>query len=256
MCAQALLNRYLKEYFPLDSVISEEDSGSVKDALKMIKLCNNFLPNDLQFANEAEFVDCLDWNPRHPTRRWTIDPIDGTKGYLRNDQYAICIALLENNIPIFSVLGCPNLDSGKIFYAEKHKGSYEASLDSLQFTPIHCDPNSKVLCRSVETGHGDMDKVSQVSRRINFATCQMDSQCKYVMVATGRAGLYLRYSCTGTVEKIWDHAPGYLLVLEAGGTVCDENGKEIDFSSNRLISNSGVLSSSNADVLKFITKNA
>ena len=45
-----------------------------------------------------------------PTGRfWTIDPIDGTKGFLRNDQYAIALALIEDGQVVLGVLGCPNL---------------------------------------------------------------------------------------------------------------------------------------------------
>jgi len=40
---------------------------------------------------------------------WTLDPIDGTKGFLRRQQYAICLSYIQNGIPIVGVMGCPNL---------------------------------------------------------------------------------------------------------------------------------------------------
>ena len=38
-----------------------------------------------------------------------LDPIDGTKGFLRNDQYAVALALIEDGKPVLGVLGCPNI---------------------------------------------------------------------------------------------------------------------------------------------------
>jgi 3'(2'), 5'-bisphosphate nucleotidase len=57
-----------------------------------------------------------------PDRYWTLDPIDGTKGFLRGDQYAIALALVEHGEVVLGVLGCPNLPNpdgsrGAIFAA-------------------------------------------------------------------------------------------------------------------------------------------
>ena len=42
-------------------------------------------------------------------RYWTLDPIDGTKGFIRGDQYAIALALIEQGQVKVGVLGCPSL---------------------------------------------------------------------------------------------------------------------------------------------------
>ncbi|XP_022848107.1 PAP-specific phosphatase HAL2-like [Olea europaea var. sylvestris] len=41
-------------------------------------------------------------------RFWVLDPVDGTLGFLRGDQYAIALALIEDGEPVLGVLGCPN----------------------------------------------------------------------------------------------------------------------------------------------------
>lgn len=44
-----------------------------------------------------------------PTGRyWVLDPVDGTLGFVRGDQYAVALALLENGKVVVGVLGCPN----------------------------------------------------------------------------------------------------------------------------------------------------
>merc|ERR1740117_580991 len=42
-------------------------------------------------------------------RFWVLDPIDGTKGFLRREQYAVCLGLVEDGEVLVAVLGCPNL---------------------------------------------------------------------------------------------------------------------------------------------------
>jgi 3'(2'), 5'-bisphosphate nucleotidase len=76
-------------------------------------------------------------------RYWTIDPIDGTKGYLRKQQYAVCLALLEDNEVSVGVLGCPNLpfpeiqkslvspNLGTLMWASKNNGAFQVRMLSL-----------------------------------------------------------------------------------------------------------------------------
>ena len=67
-------------------------------------------------------------------RYWTLDPIDGTKGFLRGDQYAVALGLIDDGEVILGVLGCPNLPNsdgsrGAIFSAVE--GSCEAFYGAL-----------------------------------------------------------------------------------------------------------------------------
>lgn len=65
-------------------------------------------------------------------RLWTIDPIDGTLGFLRKEQYAVCLALIVNGQVELGLLACPNLGTnsvddeakGVLFLARKGEGSW------------------------------------------------------------------------------------------------------------------------------------
>lgn len=46
-------------------------------------------------------------------RFWVLDPVDGTLGFVRGDQYAIALALIEDGEPVLGVLGCPNYPMNK-----------------------------------------------------------------------------------------------------------------------------------------------
>lgn len=63
---------------------------------------------------------------------WALDPIDGTKGFLRGDQYAVCLALMVDGKVQAGALGCPNLpvdpanpdgEKGIMLSVERGKGA-------------------------------------------------------------------------------------------------------------------------------------
>ena len=65
--------------------------------------------------------------------RWVIDPIDGTKGFLRGEQYAVALGLIENGKVVLGVLGCPNLPgprgTGALFSGVSGQGAQVHELD-------------------------------------------------------------------------------------------------------------------------------
>jgi len=117
--AQALVLNYLHQAFPKDSFIAEESSASLvqdeslaQQVLTATSLDSlDLVKTSIDLGKEYEGWDD-DMNPR-PPRVWCLDPIDGTKGFLRGrrdgGQYCVALALLENGIPTIGVLGCPNL---------------------------------------------------------------------------------------------------------------------------------------------------
>lgn len=71
----------------------------------------------------------------------------------------------------------------------------------------------------------------------------MDSQAKYGCLARGDGGVYMRMPTNKAYrEKIWDHAPGSLLITEAGGAISDSHGTPLDFGAGRTFpENNGVI---------------
>lgn len=73
---------------------------------------------------------------------WTLDPIDGTKGFLRGEQYAVCLALLVDAKVQVGVMGCPNLPvdasnpggpKGCLFIAVRGRGAEQVRIPALPF---------------------------------------------------------------------------------------------------------------------------
>lgn len=184
-------------------------------------------------------------------RFWTLDPIDGTKGFLRGDQYAIALALIERGEVVLGVLGCPNLtnpdgSTGATFVAVEGRCDVVTAAGT---SPVRVAAPATLadarFCESVESGHSDHDASAQVAERLGIRTepFRIDSQCKYGAVARGDASIYLRLPTRpGYVEKIWDHAAGMFVVTQAGGRVTDVTGAPLDFSRGaRLEANRGVI---------------
>ena len=101
------------------------------------------------------------------------------------------------------------------------------------------------FCESVEKAHSSQSHSALIAQRLGITEppFRIDSQCKYAAVARADASIYLRLPTRKDyVEKIWDHAAGWRVIVEAGGQVTDVYGKPLDFSLGRgLANNKGVI---------------
>lgn len=264
--SQAMICRELDAAFPHDPILGEEDAAELRSQEQMMFLQR--IQDELSATGqECGADDICKWIDRggakgQHDRFWTLDPIDGTKGFLRGEQYAVSLALLIDGKIEVGVLGCPNLspnggevsrdlaESGSLFYAVKGGGAWVVSADDLERPkPIRvreiADSVRARFCESVETGHSSHGQSERMAEILGISTppLRMDSQAKYATVARGEADIYLRLPTRkGYQENIWDHAGGVLIVEEAGGKVTDVHGRELDFSRGpKLTENQGVI---------------
>ncbi|ORY49029.1 3(2),5-bisphosphate nucleotidase HAL2 [Rhizoclosmatium globosum] len=265
--AQAIVNALLSSSFPEDPIVGEEDSKdlhadhSMRD--RVLELVNSVQESPMTADQMTKFIDLGNYAGGAEGRFWTLDPIDGTKGFLRGEQFAVCLALVNNGKVELGVIGCPNLpvdlskpegERGCLFIATRGYGAFTRSFASETLTKIKTtnvkNANETVFCESVEAGHTSQSESAQIAQMLHISgdSVRMDSQCKYGVVARGDAGIYLRLPVSDTYEeKIWDHAGGMLIVQEAGGIVTDIDGKPLDFSVGRTLkSNKGVVATSKA----------
>ena len=198
-------------------------------------------------------------DPRHGAC-WTLDPVDGTKGFLRGGHYAIALAWLEGGTPVEGAMACPVLDlnaanvtsvvpPGVIALAARGQGARVSSLGDNSFRPLVCnnwkrgDPIRLAL--SFEAAHGNADVATELAGRVgDVSSCvRVDSSGKYVLVAAGRADAYLRIPRDiRRAECVWDHAAGVCIAREAGCVACDLDGNELDFGRGpTLNANRGVI---------------
>jgi 3'(2'), 5'-bisphosphate nucleotidase len=270
--SQALIGRMLGEAFPNDPLVGEEDSAALRAPSESATLAQvtHFVARLAKEATPSAVCAWIDRGCASPARRfWTLDPIDGTKGFLRGDQYAVALALIEDGQVQVGVLGCPNLKDGflpdfsellfrngcgSLAVAVRGGGAWVTALEGTDsFTRLcvssQLDAAHARILRSFESGHTNISQIDLFAQALGVQAkaVRMDSQAKYAVLAAGQGELYLRLLSPNQPnyrEKIWDQAAGALIIEEAGGCVTDLDGKPLDFTAGRELShNRGILAS-------------
>lgn len=263
---QAIVARALQQQFPDAVLVGEEDSGVLQepDQAEVLASVSSFVKQSVPDATDESVCEWIDRGNGEPGERfWTLDPIDGTKGYLRGEQYAVALALIESGQVQLGVLVCPNLalnatvegkPSGLVMIAQRGKGCYRASMDDpTALEQCHVSktdnmPDARLL-RSVESGHTNTGRMGELvdALKIKADPVCLDSQAKYAVLACGGGEALLRLLSSSRPdyrEMIWDQAAGSIVIEEAGGRITDLSGNDLDFSQGKtLAQNSGVCAS-------------
>ncbi|KAJ5226077.1 3'(2')-5'-bisphosphate nucleotidase [Penicillium chermesinum] len=290
--AQALIIQAIRKNFPNDEVVGEEEASSLRQdkdlSAEIWRLVKDIKLDDAEsdsllggpLASEESMLDAIDQgnSPGGPKGRiWALDPVDGTKGFLRGGQYAVCLGLIVDGDVKVGAIGTPNLPiddtapidsntgaqqsatsgNGVLFSAVLGEGATSRPLTSgvlapskpISMRPVP-DITQAVFCEGVEAAHSSQGDNAAVAQRLGItnASVRLDSQAKYCSIARGAGDIYLRLPVKKDYqEKIWDHAAGDILVREAGGQVTDIYGARLDFSKGRtLAANKGVVAAPKA----------
>jgi 3'(2'), 5'-bisphosphate nucleotidase len=196
--------------------------------------------------------------PRAGEPHWTIDPIDGTKGFILGAQCSICLAMIDGRDTELGVLGCPRMGPrgdlgvhlhgpGVVYGAVRGGGAFEWGPDGAPAPVVRAARPGGPLrwARSLNRGANAMPSRLEPHLAAGgpLASSSMDSQCKYALVARDDADLVVRLPRSpGHRECIWDHAPGTCIAAEAGAVVTDVRGAALDFShGEQLAANEGIL---------------
>lgn len=283
--AQALLIKTLHDAFPDDKFLGEEDSAVLRADLALRDKTFHLLSSiegvsDLQ-ANGAllpkpksveEMLDLIDLGGRgtggDKGRFWVMDPVDGTAAFLKGQQYAVALALIENGREVVGVLGCPNV-----------------SVDMTRLSEENVEKNGLGIMLSAVRGQGSSIRemtvnglkaatplqglASSISAKLHIIDCAAATDSRHDIVArlahffgatfpnTEIWSSHIRYAALiiggGDVHflvpaspackiHIWDHAGAQLIFTELGGKVTDLDGKAIDFGAGRdLCQNRGLI---------------
>jgi len=261
--SQAVVCRLIRKKFPADIIVAEEDSAELRkpDHLRILDQVASYVNEFVPDSSKGDVCSWIDLRSHSVADRfWALDPIDGTKGFLRGDQYAVALALIEYGTVRLGVMACPHLyldrdhpgeKRGCLFYALRGKGSFQMDIDGRDGRILSVskaeDPSEATFTESIDPEHSNHLIHQGLARKINISkpSLRMDSQAKYGIVARGEATFYLRVPSSSEPdykEKIWDHAAGSIIAEEAGGKVSDLLDHPLDFSSGiRMEKNHGIL---------------
>jgi 3'(2'), 5'-bisphosphate nucleotidase len=265
--SQALISHILQENLGDICLVGEEDSTNLATdnqnmALQQITTYVNTIFPGTETEEACNWIDFGNANPSD--NYWTVDPIDGTKGFLRGDQYAVALAFVEKGEVKLGVLGCPNLangmnpdksSEGSLVFAVRNEGCYflplTSEIDLSSKSQMEVSKNESLndisLLRSFESGHTNADSITELAAKLGITNepIRMDSQAKYSLLAGGKGEIILRLLSPTRLdykEKIWDQAAGAIILEEAGGKITDLSGKPLDFTQGRTLKeNTGVL---------------
>jgi len=166
--------------------------------------------------------------------RWIVDPIDGTRNFVRGIPYwATLLALEEGGEVTLGVIHAPA--TGELFYARKGRGAFAdgkrlrvSDVDRLDRAfLVHGSLN---LLHQTEHWDGFIGLVDATERQRGYGDYHA-----YTFVARGQAEL-----CVEVDVKPWDLAAIKILTEEAGGRFTDLEGKPTIYSGNALVSNGRV----------------
>jgi 3'(2'), 5'-bisphosphate nucleotidase len=242
-------------------LVGEEDASSLRtdESRPLLDLVVGAVSHAIGPVEADAVLDAIDRGRGAAGERFlTLDPVDGTKGFLRRQQYAISLGLIEAGRPVAGAVGCPNLAlaEGRYDQADATGSFAGAVLGEGAFLEVAPGERRAVriadwsagqpirACESFESAHSRQDLSVELLAAVGApgTPARLDSQAKYVVVARGGADIYMRLPVKpGYREKIWDHAAGALVASEAGARVTDVDGRPLDFGQGReLTANRGV----------------
>jgi 3'(2'), 5'-bisphosphate nucleotidase len=156
-------------------------------------------------------------------RFWLVDPLDGTKEFVkRTDEFTVNVALIRNGLPTLGVVEAPAL--GTLYAGIAGKGACRINPRGDRDS-IHVNHDFSRGLRVVGSrSHGDPELMDRYLKDVNvrdFLT--VGSSLKFCRIAEGEADLYPRFG--RTME--WDTAAGHAVLLAAGGRVDTLDGKPL-----------------------------
>ncbi|MDC8000242.1 3'(2'),5'-bisphosphate nucleotidase CysQ [Aequorivita todarodis] len=212
--ANAVINRYLKTTgIP---IISEEN-------------------------RQLEFSERKDW-----TRCWIVDPLDGTKEFIkRNGEFTVNIALVDNGKPVLGVIYVPV--SKELYFTAKDGNvskkivvSPEAiSVEEIIEKAVTIGPSAitsavKIVGSRSHLNEDTKNFISEIEKGNKVEIVSKGSSLKFCLVAEGLAHIYPRYA--PTME--WDTAAGHAICNAAGVAVIDQTtGKPMQYNKPNLLNN-------------------
>ena len=256
---QATVTSCLRELDPNTPLVAEEEAQHLSQDEELCQEVLSVAQRELPNLTKTELQSLIGYSSHKTTQKfWTLDPIDGTKGFLRGANYAIALGLVEDNIVISGVLACPKLKvqghEGVLLAAQRDGGCWIQDLDGktewakVQVSSVDKPKNARIL-HSYEATHTNLPEITALREHLGIEVdgIGLDSQAKYALLAAGEGELIFRLphpKKPNYKEKIWDHAAGLMCLHEAGGKITDMNGTDLDLSQGySFLKNTGILAS-------------
>lgn len=208
--------------------VTAADRGA-EECIKQI--ISKEFPNHTFFGEEGEKTDLSG----HKGYTWIIDPIDGTKSYIRgNPLFGTQLALMHDGELALGVSNVPLMN--ELLYAEKGGGAY-LNGKRVNVSKIGTVEDSYMSHGSLKyfIRRGSINQLLDLSQRVKLARGIGDCW-GYHLVAEGKVEIMAEADI-----KLWDIAAAVVIIEEAGGKVTELDGKPISPSTSSVLASNGAV---------------
>ena len=165
------------------------------------------------------------------SRFWLVDPLDGTREFLkRNGEFTVNIALVDNGVPVFGVIQSPV--SNAVWHGAPGHGAFRRDGDHERAITTR-RPATFPLRVAASRSHLDPRTAALLQRLGEHETIGLGSSLKFCLLAEGGMDAYPRMGPTSE----WDTAAGQAILEAAGGCVLDLQGRPFRYNQRDTLLN-------------------
>ena len=207
-----------------NSPVTEADLAANEIILAGLKSLTPEIPVISEEVRIPEYAERSKWQ-----YYWLIDPLDGTKSFIRgDDQFTVNIALIKGNYPVFGVVHSPIEQN--TYWGVSGQGAYrfhgtDGEPQSISVRPFARSPVTIIAPMTRTLGRVQIFRENLEAHSIESEILNSSSSIKFCRVAEGVADLYPNF---GTTSE-WDTAAAQCVVECAGGSVKDLYGNRVKY---------------------------
>jgi len=172
---------------------------------------------------------------------WIIDPLDGTTDFInKTGEFTIMISLVEKNEPAMGVISHPF--ENKLYVAQKGQGAY--SYYDENWIKLEVSKTSILSqCRAVGSRFHQSDQEKNFLKILDILKfTSRGSSLKVLDISSGKAELY--FTTTNKIKQ-WDTCASNCIIAEAGGKMTDMSGLPLEYNTNIVNHQNGILVTNN-----------
>lgn len=213
-----------------DSPVTSADYKANEVILAILQRETPHIPIMSEESENGTLAERKDWQ-----RYWLIDPIDGTQEFIaRSGDFAVNIALVENNQPVIGVIYWPPGET--LYFASKDNGAFkESESENKQiFVRKFDDPENDAVMIAISRRQARENVMRSMSDHRTYQTYPTGScSLKSCFIAEGKADVFLRLGITGE----WDTGASQCIVSEAGGSILAHDFSSLSYNERDSVTN-------------------
>jgi 3'(2'), 5'-bisphosphate nucleotidase len=223
---RAILEVYGRDDFAVarkadDSPLTEADQVAHRIISRALEELDSGAPILSEESQPADHAARREWQ-----RFWLVDPLDGTKEFLkRNGEFTVNIALVDDHRAVLGVVYAPVLD--RLYFGSVELGAWRADAgEKPQRIAVRAEAASPLRVVGSRS-HPSRELAAYLARLPLHEITDMGSSLKICLVAEGAADLYPRLGPTSE----WDTAAAQAILESAGGRMIDLDGRPLRYNS-------------------------